>query len=320
MSCRLQTAATCLLTGSNVVWLGLSISLLLQHQLRVSYYPSSDAATPLNGPRLQSTIDSQFIQTGNTNRDALRKLQYISVPSLTHLLAIILHPRPDFPPDRTSLLVIDGINTLVDLDYPRFHQFGASTRTEQQKWQATRRYAVLGSLVNGLKKLAALNDIAVIVTTGCSTRGRNDSGLGLALVPGLGGSEWEAGIRSRMVMFRDFGGRFIGVQKCQSRSLISREEVGEVGKVFRVDTAENGSLRGQAADVDVVEPTIDHLAPAKIISSPKKPRKRVYDEIADSEGEDVDEYGWAETDEDVIATEGLGGGKGAQETGAMEPH
>ena len=43
----------------------------------------------------------------------------------------------------------------------------------------------------------------------------------------------------------------------------------------------------------------------KLRASPVKPRKRNFDEIADSEGEDVDEYGWAETDDDAIAAEGL---------------
>jgi hypothetical protein len=208
---------------------------------------------------------------------------------------------PNLISEQTSLLVIDDLNILVDLDYPR-QQFANSARTEQQKWQSSRRYGILGSIVSALNKLAVLNNLAIIVTTGCSTRMRSDSGLGAALGPGIGGTEWEAGTWNRLVVFRDFGGRFVGMQKSQGKSHISREEVGETGRIFAVEITSNGAVRerqpGKHADgatAALVKPRI----------SPAKPRKRAFDEIADSDGEEVDEYGWAEADDDAVAAEGL---------------
>lgn len=198
-------------------------------------------------------------------------------------------------------MVIDDLNTLIDLDYPR-QQFLSSTRTEQQKWQSSRRYAILGSLVSALNKLAVLNNLAVIVTTGCSTRTRPDGGLGAALAPGIGGAEWEAGTWNRLVVLRDFGGRLIGMQKFQGKSLISREEVGETGRVFAFEILASGAIQSRHPGKDTESATAA-LAKAKI--SPVKPRKRTFDEIADSDGEDVDEYGWAEADDDALAAEGL---------------
>ena len=231
----------------------------------------------------------------------LNRLRYLTMPTLSHLLAMTLHPRPSFLPPKTGLLVVDGLNTLVDLDYPRF-QFATSTKTEQQKWQAGRRYAVLGALVSAINKLAVLNNFAVIVTTGCATRMRSDSGLGAALVPGLGGAEWEGGTWNRLVVFRDFGGRFIGVQKRQGKSFISREEVGEVGRVFGFSITADGAVN------ELPDSNLGGDGPTQRVKprpSPVRPRKRTFDEVADSDGEDVDEYGWAGTDDDVVATEGL---------------
>ena len=216
---------------------------------------------------------------------------------MSHLLAIVLHPRPDFPREGTSLLVIDGLNTLIDLDYPRF-PFAGTAKTEQQKWQAGRRYAVLGSLVSGLNKMAVLNNLAVAVSTGCASRTRSDSGLGSALVPGVGGGEWDSGVWTRLAVFRDFGGRFVGVQKCQGRSLIPRDETGETGNVICFEILESGKIRAKEVEASAQSTGVN------VLRSPAKARKRTFEEVADSEGEDVDEYGWADGDEDALPGSG----------------
>ncbi|KAK5117912.1 hypothetical protein LTR85_008686 [Meristemomyces frigidus] len=280
----LQTAVNALMRRQHVVWV--------------------EADTPMNGPRLESALDhalapaSLAASISNDTQPLLNAFHHTTAPTLSHLLALTLHPRPNFPPEGTSLLVIDGLNTLIDLNYPRF-PFAGLSKTEQQKWQTGRRYAVLGSLISALNKLAVLNNIAVLVTTGCASRMRSDSGLGSALAPGVGGGEWDAGVWTRLVVFRDFGGRLIGLQKCQGRSLISREEVGEVGRVVGVEISEHGTLRERMA-----KKGIEQALPLTA-RSPAKPRKRTYDEVADSDGEDADEYGWAERDEDALATGGL---------------
>lgn len=121
--------------------------------------------------------------------------------------------------------------------------------------------------------------------------------------------EWDSGVWTRLAVFRDFGARFVGVQKCHGRSVVSREEVGEPGHVISFDI----NPRGTVIDHDDSNlPSGNSLAntqPPRRQIGPEKARKRTVDEIADSEGEDVDEYGWAEIDEDAFVIQNdLGNG------------
>jgi hypothetical protein len=231
------------------------------------------------------------------------------MPTLSHLLAQIVHPPSTFPLPKTSLLVLDGINTLLDLDFPRTG-YSTSGRTESQKWQSNRRYGILGSLVSALNKLAVLHNLAVIVTTGCNSKMRPENSGGAAIGPGIGGSEWEAGTHTRIVLFRDLNGRFAGVQKVNGRNLMPLDPMSDVRNIIGFEIGEDGALResmvdltsspaGQNGGAAVVVPKVV-TAPAKVTV-----RKRVYEEIADSEDEDADEYGWAERDEDLVVVDPL---------------
>lgn len=215
----------------------------------------------------------------------------------------MLYPKSDFFPSDIRLLVLDGLDTLVNLDYPRY-QTHTSLKPEQQRWQAGRRYAILGSVISAFNKQAVLHNMAVIVTTSCSTRMRADSGSGVALVPGAGGAEWEAGVWNRLVVFRDFSGRFVGVQKCQGKTLVSNHEVGEAGRLVCFDIAADGKVRERE-----ISTAVDRTVGSTTKQKPNlaKPPKRSFDEIADSEDEDVDEYGWADADEQALAIETLAG-------------
>ncbi|KAK5010454.1 hypothetical protein LTR28_009844 [Elasticomyces elasticus] len=180
----------------------------------------------------------------------------------------------------------------------------------------SRRYTVLGSLVQGLNKLAAVHNMAVLVTSGCATRIRNESGLGAILVSGVAGKEWDEGVASKLVLFRDFvtvppGSqaqqedqekwnmcRYVGVQKAAGTTFA---EAGEVGKVVAFVIEEDGlhsfAFPTARADQPILLPST---------SSPARTRKRNFEEIADSDGEELGsdaEYGWI--DADTVAAEGL---------------
>ncbi|KAK5689986.1 hypothetical protein LTR97_012469 [Elasticomyces elasticus] len=280
----LQIAARELCRGSTVVWI--------------------DGSSPLVATRLDSAIEqrtSAMSGIAATQGEIVRyrnNLKHYRVPTLSHLLAMVLHSQPDFPPSGTTMVVIRGLNTLIDIDYPRI-LFASAGKSPQQKWQAGRRYAVLGSLIAGLNKLAVLNNVAIVATTGCASRTRSDSGLGSALVPGISGAEWDGGVWNRLVIFRDFHCRFVGVQKSQGRSLIGRQEIGETGKIVAFDVEHDGSVRQQGPSSSLPSEALRK----SISRSPAKPRGRYIDEVADSEGEDADEYGWAETDEDALTAD-----------------
>jgi len=157
---------------------------------------------------------TQILASSTESKDPtslLTNFHHFSVPALAHLLALVLHPPPWFPPPNTGILILDGLHLLIDIAYPRYssstahnNNSGSINRSEAAKWAAGRRYSILGTLVAALKKLAALHDMAVLVTTGCATRMRPGTGLGAVLVPGLGGMEWESGVSNRLLFFRDF--------------------------------------------------------------------------------------------------------------------
>lgn len=135
-------------------------------------------------------------------------------------------------------------------------------------------------------------------------------GGGAAIGPGLGGSEWEAGTYSRIVIFRDFTGRYMGVQKVNGRNLLPLDPTSDVRNVigFEIER-DGGSLRERVVDLTSSSPVdggdVSVVVKKSVLAmSQPTARKRVYEEIADSEDEVVDEYGWAEKDdEDVVLVE-----------------
>lgn len=218
----------------------------------------------------------------------------MSAPTLSHLLSLIMYPAPASLPKGTKILVIDGINMLVDLDYPRTVTF-SSAKSDAQKWLSRRRYSMLGSIISALNKLAVLHRMAVLVTTGCATRMRPDFGLGAVLVPGVGGSEWDAGIWTRIVAFRDFNGRFLGSQRSRGANVGGGD--GGMGAVAPFTITPDGAVSEVEDEHDVA-----HSSPTKrLLTSPVQSRKRTYEEIADSDGDEPDEYGWVEADDGVEA-------------------
>lgn len=129
----------------------------------------------------------------------LQRFHHYFVPSLAHLFAMVLHPPTTFPPQGTSLVVIDSVSTLFDSAYPRTR--AAKDNKKDGNWAAGRRYAVMSSLISSLSKIAAIRDIPVVVTNQVTTRYREDVAL---LAPAMGGSEWDNGIATRLVVFRDW--------------------------------------------------------------------------------------------------------------------
>lgn len=128
---------------------------------------------------------------------------HYAIPTLAHLLALFMHPPSSFPPPNTSLIVIDSISTLFDNAYPRNADGrAAKNRSDQARWAAGRKFAVMNELISTLTKLAAMHDIALLLTSQTITRIR--AGSRALLVPAIVGAEWENGISARLVLFRDW--------------------------------------------------------------------------------------------------------------------
>lgn len=264
----LQTASNVLQHSGSVLWI--------------------DCAASLSVRRLYQAVP----------KGVLSRFHHGAPPTLAHLLALLLHPTVALPPEKCRLLVISNLQTAVEAAHPRHATFPANTKADTQKWAAGRRYAILGSIVSALNKLAATHDIAVLVTTGCATRMRSDYGGPLGLVPGVGGGEWEAGIWTRAAVFQDFGNRFVGVQKLRGSNTPANHGDFTRLAVFAV------SEKGLAVAAPKEAPGGPYSSPTKTVGSKQSAlsRKRNFEEVADSDDEEgIDEYGgWTELEENAM--------------------
>lgn len=221
-----------------------------------------------------------------------------------------MHSPASFPPQDTSLVVVDSLATLVDNAYPRNPDARmARVKTEQSRWAAGRRFAIINELISTFARFAATHDIALLLTSQTITRIRGASRA--VLVPVMSGVEWENGISTRLVLFRDWApgestknksevarlrrARFVGLTKANGVALA---EEGGVGNVVAF-TIEHSGLQHLNISADNIT--------APVTSSPHaRPPKRPASEIDEDSGEEPNSdelYGWIEDDE--VAAEGL---------------
>jgi hypothetical protein len=132
----------------------------------------------------------------------LSHFHHLAASTLAHLLALFMHPPASFPHSDTSLVVVDSLSTLIDNAYPRNTDDRVKNKTDQSKWAAARRYAVISDMIATFTRFAALHDIALVITCQTITRIRGASRA--LLVPAIAGIEWENGISTRLLLFRDW--------------------------------------------------------------------------------------------------------------------
>jgi hypothetical protein len=173
-------------------------------------------------------------------------------PTLPHLLALILHPPQLFPPKATSLLVIDSISTVIGDAYPRQPGFATpAAKNDAARWAAARRPAVLHELVTKLNQMAAVDNIAVLLT--CQTVTRVRFGSGAILVPAISGTEWDAGVSTRLVLLRDW---------VPEHARVAKEDEGRLSDVRFVGvTRLNGATVGENKEgVGLIPFTIEKVS------------------------------------------------------------
>ncbi|KAI4922378.1 hypothetical protein J4E90_000807 [Alternaria incomplexa] len=268
------------------------------------------ACAPLVKHRVDDMLTSQP-DAPHVSRDELRAhFHYLAMPTLAHFLALFMHAPAAFPPHGTSLVVVDSLATLVDNAYPRnVDDRLPKNKTDQARWAAGRRYTVINELIATLTRFAALHDIALLVTSQTITRIRGASRA--LLVPAISGIEWENGVSTRLVLFRDWPRHGKAKSKVQADSLQKARFAGLV-KANGVALAEEGSVG------NVVSFTIDHhglcdmnvaaddIATPLFVPTEARPPKRSFAEIDEDVAREPNSdelYGWIEDDE--VATEGL---------------
>ncbi|KAE9978596.1 hypothetical protein BLS_000443 [Venturia inaequalis] len=282
----MQASVSALSTGDGVVWI--------------------DGATPFPSPRFEQVLQAQTendpASTNGSVHDLFTRFQHYTIPTLAHLLALFLHPMPNFPPAGTSLIVIESISTLFDNAYQRTNFDRSKAQTDAQKWAAGRKFAVMGELMTKLSRLATVNNIVILLTSQTVTRVR--SGQGALLLPAISGSEWDNGVSTQLVLFRDWAPKRGTQLAAEEAEKWHRLRYAGVIKVKGVAMEENGRF-------DTVVPfsieqyglcelsiSSSHVA-VPILSSPARPTKRSLEEVADSEDEALsdDDYGWDNDDE-----------------------
>lgn len=267
------------------------------------------------------------------------RFHYTAAPTLAHVLALFIHPPAVFPPQDTSLVVIDSLATLVDNAYPRHAEDRqAKNKTEQARWAAGRRFSVVNELISAFTRFAARHDIALLITSQTITRIRGASRA--LLVPAISGVEWETGISTRLVLFRDWvrhgkpndksdadrlqRARFAGLVKVNGVALAEEGGVGNV-VAFTIETVSQpisrrtligrgsvscppwryptDAIQSGLCDISI---TANDITAPFLVSAQTRPSKRAFAEIDEDAGEEPNSdelYGWIEDDE--VGTEGL---------------
>ncbi|KNG52069.1 p-loop containing nucleoside triphosphate hydrolase protein [Stemphylium lycopersici] len=299
----IQAAVSALREGQRVVWVDAACAPLVKRRVNDILTP------PPNGSQPQSGEDSNS-PSGVTPDEMRTHFHYMAAPTLAHVLALFVHPPAAFPPPNTSLIVIDSLATLVDNAYPRnVDDRVPKNRTEQGRWAAGRRFAIINELGSTFTKFAAMHDIALLVTSQTITRIRGPSRALLA--PAISGLEWENGVSTRLVLFRDWvrhgrpsnksdadrlqRTRFAGLVKVNGVALA---EEGGVGNVVPYTIENTGLCDISIAATDIKAPLL--------VPTEARPPKRSFTEIDEDAGEEPNSdelYGWIEDDE--VATEGL---------------
>jgi hypothetical protein len=247
-----------------------------------------------------------------------------------------MHSPAAFPPRHTSLVVVDSLSTLVDNALPR--NVDSRNKNEQSRWAAGRRFTIINELISTFSRFAALHDIALLVTCQTITRIRGASRA--LLVPAISGVEWENGVSTRLVLFRDWvrqgktndtadanrlrKSRFAGLVKLNGVALAEEGGVGSVVP-FAIENVSQSIARGacniRKARASLVQPSsadtlqsglcdisigVDNIAAPIVLPIQARPPKRPFAEVEEDAGEEPNSdelYGWIEDDE--VAAEGL---------------
>lgn len=179
-----------------------------------TYQPNNnntDTGSPLPAHRLQSMIPD------------LDNVVYFRAPTLPHLLALLMHPPKNFPPEDTSLLIIDSVSSLFPSYFPNAAELKDRltqrkiTDKSQLQWLLNRKWNVASELATHLVRLAARN-IAILAVNQTHTKIKGQPRA--TLHPIVAGGVWETNVHTRIVLYRDLpDARFAEVTKRAGRTL-----------------------------------------------------------------------------------------------------
>lgn len=137
-----------------------------------------------------------------------------------------MRPPRTFPPEETSLLIIDSASSLFPSYFPNATELkarlaqGKLTDKAQLQWLLNRKWNVASELATHLARLAARN-IAVLAINQTHTKIKGQPRA--TLHPILAGGAWESTVQTRIVLYRDLpDARFAEVTKRAGRTVTVR--------------------------------------------------------------------------------------------------
>jgi hypothetical protein len=241
----------------------------------------------------------------------LEKFTCFTTPTLPHLIALLCHPSPSFPPNNTALIIVDSFSTLITNTYPRTLDLPAATGKAQagskqdlQQRAAARKWSVYQFIVSSLQKLATLHNIAIVLLNQTATK--MTPGSKARLVPAVSSTAWDAGIGSRVLLFRDWGwdGKQVRLARVLKADGVVATTSGASNVVaFTIEESGLHSLPFPSTHTPGMFPHIlTPVAPALSTSSVPQKRKAVDERVdsADEDEGDDEDYGWAAVDEEEL--------------------
>ena len=166
--------------------------------------------------------------------DLLEQLHYFFTPTLPHLIALLAYSSPLFPPEATSLIVVDAISSLFATAFPRAVERDDSNKATAKKneavqWAANRRWSIMSDLLARLAKLAAIRNISVVLLSQTTTKVKTE--YGAVLRPAISTKAWEDGLSNRIVLFRDWPAREADSSSQQSSQAVRFAGVVRLGGI-----------------------------------------------------------------------------------------
>ena len=140
--------------------------------------------------------------------ELLDRFHHFVAPTVPHLIALLCYPSPGFPPDGTSLIVIDDVSSSFDITPSNpIHSGRGNNQTPQKKseivqWAASRRWSSIEDVSNRLSKLAATTNIALLLLSQTSTKVKIDTAA--VIGPAITTKAWIENVKTRIVLYQDF--------------------------------------------------------------------------------------------------------------------
>lgn len=168
----------------------------------------------------------------------LDSLIHFRAHTLPHLLALLMRPPKGFPPEETSLIVIDSVSCLFPSYFPNAAELkerltqGKIADKAQLQWLLNRKWNVASELATHLARLAARN-IAVLAVNQTHTKIKGQPRA--TLHPVVAGGAWETNVQTRIVLYRDLpDARFAEVTKRSGKTFPIRSP--ELIVQFRIES------------------------------------------------------------------------------------